>query len=298
MFRGPYMIQSVEHQIDGGQFRTFFTGIRMPVYSLPLIEQQLISINQNLLGELVQNVRRLKETESTGAQPAVNTITIGNSIQTNVKYSPSFPSECFKDIQAANVAYQTYTGVENTTIQSLTFSELSTLIGENATSDPLKAMIFFLAYLNGHDDNKVYTYNYDLGGTPLGGLPFPQISYGGREIYFKKEFACKSNQDGATQPYAVFESYLNSVKFIRDYFSPNGSTGQGILYSKPEYEWKNKTQYVLALTDIYIRWWPQQRTTEQADRWIKNNTTSVNKIKSNAERAIELAIQNKLINIS
>jgi hypothetical protein len=298
MFRGPYMIQSVEHTIDGGQFRTFFTGTRMPVYSLPKIEQQLISINQNLLTELVQNVRRLKETESTSAQPTVNTITIGNSIQTNVKYKPSLPSECFKDIQAANTDYQKYVGVENTLVQGITFSELCGLISSNATTDPLKSVIFFLSYLNGHDDNKIYSYNYDLAGTPLGGLPFPQISYGGRSTYFKQEFACKSNQDGATQPYAVFASYENSIKFIRDYFSPNGNTTQGILYSRPEYEWKNKEQYALSLADIYIRWWPQQRTDEQANRWIKNNQSSVNKIIDNAKRAVEIAIQNKLINVS
>jgi hypothetical protein len=297
MFRGPYMIQSVTHSIDGGQFRTFFTGVRMPVYSLPLIEQQLISINQNLLGELVQNIRRLRETEATGVQPAVNTITIGNSIQTNVKYSPSFPSECFADIQAANTSYQRFTGVENTQ-QSITFSDLCSLIGQNATTDQLKSAIFFISYINGHDDNKVYTFNNDLGGTPLGGLPFPQISYGGREVYFKKEFACKTNQAGTTQPYAIFESYENSVKFIRDYFSPNGSTNTGILYSRPEYDWKDRARYALALTDIYIRWWPQQRTTEEADRWIKTNPTSVEKIRKSAERAIEIAIQNKLINIS
>jgi hypothetical protein len=62
MFRGPYMVQAVEHVIDPGSFKTFFTGIRMPIYSLPLITKQIMSINQNLLNELVQSVFRLKET--------------------------------------------------------------------------------------------------------------------------------------------------------------------------------------------------------------------------------------------
>jgi hypothetical protein len=297
MFRGPYMIQSVEHTIDGGQFRTFFTGVRMPVYSLPLIEQQLISINQNLLTELVQSVRRTKETESTAAQPAVNTITIGNSILTNVKYTPGFQSECFADIQNANINYQRFTGVENTQ-QSITFSDLCSLIGQNATTNPLRAIIFFMAYINGHDDNKVYSFNNDLGGTPLGGLPFPQISYGGRDVYFKKEYACKSNQNGTALPYAIFESYENSIKFIRDYFSPNGSTNTGILFSDPAYTWDTKEKYIGAMVEIYLRYWPQGRTKEEVERWSKNNKTSVEKIIKYAERAIEISIQNKLINIS
>ena len=84
MFRGPYMVQSVEHIIEPGTFKTFFTGIRMPIYSLPLITKQIMSINQNLLSELAQSVFRLKETSVTAAQPVVNIITIGNNIKNNL----------------------------------------------------------------------------------------------------------------------------------------------------------------------------------------------------------------------
>jgi hypothetical protein len=52
------------------------------------------------------------------------------------------------------------------------------------------------------------------------------------------------------------------------------------------------------MVEIYLRYWPQGRTKEEVERWEKNNKTSVGKIIKNAERAIEIAIQNKLINIS
>jgi hypothetical protein len=45
-------------------------------------------------------------------------------------------------------------------------------------------MVFYTAYLNGHDDKILYTFNHDLGNTPLGGVPKPQISYGGRNSLF------------------------------------------------------------------------------------------------------------------
>jgi hypothetical protein len=224
MFRGPYMIQSVEHSISAGDFKTFFTGVRMPIYSLPLITKQLVSINANLLGQLVQILKRQKETEVASTQPTINVITIGNGVQTNVVYSSGFPSQCQADMLSTNPKYQKFLGIENTQ-QSISFADLAKIIRDNVTLGPARAMILYTAYVNGHDDNSVYTYNHDLGNTILGGGSFPQqISYGGREKYFQKQFGCKSNQNGYSQPSAVFttgtsgESFTNSVKFINDYF--------------------------------------------------------------------------------
>ncbi|MFN9904114.1 MAG: hypothetical protein ACK55Z_36115, partial [bacterium] len=116
----------------------------------PLIEQQIMTLNTSLLSELVQEVRRLKETATTTAQPAVNIITIGNGVQTNGKFTASAAVECLKDIQQANVKYQKYTGVESTT-QRLSYGDMATLLKDNVSSIPTRAMIFYTAYLNGHD---------------------------------------------------------------------------------------------------------------------------------------------------
>jgi hypothetical protein len=89
MFYGPYMIQSVEHVIDGGDFKTYFTGLRMPVASIPKITNQIVSLNQNLLSELVQTVQRLKETDSQTVSN--NVIAVGNTVQTNQSFTPSNP---------------------------------------------------------------------------------------------------------------------------------------------------------------------------------------------------------------
>ena len=45
MFNGPYMIQSVDHSIQSGNFQTTFTGIRQGVFDLPAIDTFLQSIN-------------------------------------------------------------------------------------------------------------------------------------------------------------------------------------------------------------------------------------------------------------
>jgi hypothetical protein len=128
-----------------------------------------------------------------------------------------------------NPRYQSYLGIENTQ-QSISFADLAKIIRDNITSGPARAMVLFTAYVNGHDDNSVFTFNFDLGNTPLGGVTFPkQINYAGREKYFQKQFGCKINQNGFAQPSAVFttstsgESFTNSVKFINDYYVSDGA---------------------------------------------------------------------------
>ena len=296
MFRGPYMIQSVEHSIDAGQFKTFFTGIRMPLYSLPLIEQQIMTLNTSLLSELVQEVRRLKETATTTAQPAVNIITIGNGVQTNGKFTASAAVECLKDIQQANVKYQKYTGVESTT-QRLSYGDMATLLKDNVSSIPTRAMIFYTAYLNGHDDNNFITFNFDLGGTPLGGLPFPQISYGGRETFFTKTFACKTNQAGATQPVAVFTSFENSINFMENYYFNKQAGVSKSLINVGTNKWVTKDDYILSMVSTWLGWWPTKRfnNLQEEQTFIAKNRNMIPDLTKAASEVVEIMIKFNLV---
>jgi hypothetical protein len=296
MFRGPYMIQSVEHSIDAGQFKTFFTGIRMPLYSLPLIEQQIMTLNTSLLAELVQEVRRLKETATTTAQPAVNIITIGNGVQTNGKFTASAAVECLKDIQQANVKYQKYTGVESTT-QRLSYGDMATLLKDNVSSIPTRAMIFYTAYLNGHDDNNFITFNFDLGGTPLGGLPFPQISYGGRETFFTKTFACKTNQAGATQPVAVFTSFENSINFMENYYFNKQAGVSKSLINVGTNKWVTKDDYILSMVSTWLGWWPTKRfnNLQEEQTFIAKNRNMIPDLTKAASEVVEIMIKFNLV---
>ena len=288
MFRGPYMIQSVEHVIDSGNFKTYFTGTRMPVYSLPLISQQIMSINQNLLGELVESIYRLKETASTTAQTTVNIITIGNGIQSNAKYTASPSVYCNKDIAAADPSYRKFNGIDNV-VTNITFADFARAINSNVSNSATKLMTFFTAYLNGHDDKTIYSYNYDLGGTPLGGLPFPQISYGGRNTYLTNQYACKSNQSGLSTPYAVFSSFENSIKFISSTYYNSQTPNNSLIYDKGK-KWVNQPRETIINNMIatWILWWPTQRfqTPEEIDKWIKSNENTFDDLKKAADEAL------------
>jgi hypothetical protein len=311
------MIQSVEHTISAGEFKTFFSGVRMPIYSLPLITKQLVSINANLLGQLVQILKRQKETEAAATQPTINVITIGNSVQDNIKYSSGFISQCQADMLTTNPRYRNYVGIDENTQQSISFADLSKIIRDNVTSGPARAMVLFTAYVNGHDDNSVYTFNFDLGNTPLGGSTFPkQINYGGREKYFQKQFGCKINQNGYGEPSAVFttgtsgESFTNSVKFINDYYLNEQVLSKSLLFapllivndqnqqvlSPPK--WVTKKDYIDNMYQIWIRYWPQNRfqTNEDYEKWEKANANMGKTFITAAENVAELLSKYKLVN--
>ena len=275
MFRGPYMIQSVEHVIDSGSFKTFFTGTRMPVYSLPLISQQIMSINQNLLGDLVQSIYRLKETATTTAQPAVNIITIGNGIQSNAKYEPAPPVYCYKDI-SANPTYEKFTGIENVST-NISYADFAKLLKTNVSNQETRLMTFFTAYLNGHDDKTIYSVNHDLGGTPLGGIPFPQISYGGRNTYLTNQYACKTNQAGTSGPYAVFSNFENSIKFISDYYYNKQAPDKSYIYfDNQKWNSKNKEDIIANMVFTWIYFWPTKRfkDLDEFKLWQKSNSNA------------------------
>jgi hypothetical protein len=136
---------------------------------------------------------------------------------------------------------------------------MAKLLKDNVSSIPTRAMIFYTAYLNGHDDNNFVSFNFDLGGTPLGGLPFPQISYGGRETYFTKTFACKTNQSGSAQPVAVFTSFENSINFMENYYFNKQAGVSKSLINVGTNKWVTKDDYILSMVSTWLGWWPTKR---------------------------------------
>jgi len=298
MFRGPYMIQSVEHVIDSGNFKTFFTGTRMPVYSLPLISKQIMSINQNLLSELVQSLYRLKETATTAAQPVVNVITIGNGVQLNAKYTPSPQVYCLKDISDASTEYRKFSGIENV-ITNITIADVAKIIKNIVPNNVARLMTFFTMYVNGHDDKTLYAFNHDLGGTPLGGIPFPQISYGGRNTYLTNQYACKSNF-GQSAPYAVFSNFENSVRFISDLYYNKSNPANSIIYTNGR-KWDGlyREEIVAYMVNLWITNWPTKRFQNQTefDKWANSNDSTFVDIQKAADEALHICEVYKLFTL-
>jgi len=288
MFQGPYMIQSVDHVIDGGDFKTYFTGLRMPVASIPKIADQIVTLNNNLLSELVQKVQRLKETAVQTVSN--NVIAVGNSIQTNQTYTPADPVRCVTDIQTANVAYRNYNGSE-TVKTEITFADLSKKISNKISDPALRALVFFTSYVNGHDDNKIISYDYDLGGTPLGGTVYSNINYAERRRFFTQTYGCRTNSAGVSIPYARFTSFDNSIDFISSWY-------KGWYKSNKSFKWKTKEEYVESLYLLWTEYWPTKKfqSEEEYQKWAIANKTTFEVVRKQSAEVVEKCISLGLIN--
>jgi hypothetical protein len=288
MFYGPYMIQSVEHVIDGGDFKTYFTGLRMPVASIPKITSQILSLNNNLLNELVQTVQRLKETEAQTVSN--NVIAVGNSVQTNQTFTPTDPVSCFNDMLVANEKYRNYQGIE-TVRTDITFADLAKLIKTNVSNEILRGLVFFTAYLNGHNDSKFIAYDHDLGGTPFGGTIYSGITYGERRRFFTPTYGCRVTSQGVSVPYAVFQNFENSIRFISTYYN-------SIYNTSPDYKWGTKQDFIYSLTLVWLQWWPTKKyqNKEQLISWISANPAIVTSLDKQSSEVVDKCIALGLIN--
>jgi len=288
MFYGPYMIQSVEHVIDGGDFKTYFTGLRMPVASVPKITKQILSLNKNLLSELVQSVQRLKDTQVQTVSN--NVIAVGNSIQSNQRFTPTDPVSCFTVMLGANEKYRNYQGIE-TVKTEITFAELATKLKTQVSNQILRGLVFFTAYLNGHDDSKFIAFDNDLGGTPFGGTVYSGITYGERRKFFTPSYGCRTASNGISTPYAVFDNFDKSIQFISTYYN-------SIYNTDPLYRWGTKQDFINSLVFIWIQWWPTKRfqNIEQYNNWITANLSVAQSIRTQASEVVDKCIALGLIN--
>ena len=277
MFRGSYQIQTVEHRIEAGSFKTYFEGVRVPVYSMAKIDKQLISINNNLLSELVQQIRRSKQTSLVSTTGTTNNIIINSSIQSNVKFTSIQPIFCDSSIRAAESPYNTWEGVEGFTT-GITYANFSAILKTKTTDSRLRAMIFFTAYLNGHDDNQFITFNYDLGGTPLGGYSIPNINYGGLNTYMQPFYSCKQYPGGGRVPFATFQSFEKSIDFIQNLYFTNSRNNLLNVNAEIGYNnvWVTIGDYVENMTRLWGYYWPRKKfqTIKDFDEWKNSNTNS------------------------
>jgi len=298
MFRGSYQIQSVEHRIEAGSFRTYFEGVRIPIYSMAKLEEQLISVNNNLLSELVQQIRRGKQTSLISTTATTNNITIGTSIQTDIRYVSAQPIFCDSAIRSSEAPYNTWDGVEGFTT-GITYANFSAILKQKTTDPKVRAMVFYTAYLNGHDDNQFNTFNYDLGGTPLGGFAIPEINYGGLNSYMLNVYTCKESPNGARVPYATFSSFEKSIEFIKNLYFTTNTNNLLVPNNNIEYNgvWQTESDFTTNMFTLWSYYWPRKRfqTPEDFKKWKESNSNSVTKFTTFGKEVYQKLKEFKLI---
>jgi hypothetical protein len=263
MFSGPYMILSVKHILNSGDFITQFTGVRMPVFSLPTINNSLASLNTNLFSKIFSDIKADVQKAQADGDLSSNEINLKNSILLQTSRDKSFVSEgCRIYTAETNSIYSEYESalqaVRNTySIQEIISNIKSKITGTDDNSKKIRAMVFSTIYLDGGDRQEVIAWNNNFGGAPLKDLQGNIISYSeSANVYFQKQFLCLRGTNGYTLPYPTFETVDNNILFLRDKFT--NLTGNIDLTS-----YTNDTITGNTLTNTLFKNWVQN--------WPKNN---------------------------
>ncbi len=103
MFSGPYMILEVSHRISPGSFTTYFTGVRQPTASLPILDDYIQSLRKNLLQSIIEKLEQDKIEQERQAN--------ANNPKNNTASNTSLITDCIKN---AYKDYQKFSAITPT----------------------------------------------------------------------------------------------------------------------------------------------------------------------------------------
>ena len=288
MFNGPYMIQTVTHNIDAGNFRTTFKGVRIPKVNLPKLDNQIASLNQNLLTNLVNQLQRQRQVEQISGNPQPNITTVGNTINAKATYTPKSSSTCYSSL---STTYQRYTGVDAIKVQ-FNYSTVSNMLASLTTDTRVRAMVMYSIYLNGVFENQFVGYNYNLAGLPAGGYLYDNVNYGGLKTYFDGTYFGMDDGSGNIRPYISFYSLENFMRFMVDFYKNKVAVANSNLWS---------TQLSYVMVEMYIDYWPVARFGESGQnnkdriQWVDNNISKTKALAVQADETITIMKKNNLL---
>lgn len=134
LFYGPYWITEVSHNISPNDFKTDFTGVRMPLYSLPTPDSFTISINKKFKENWKQETLKERKPENVISTTAYTNLNVA-SLNANV--TPS----CL-DLVATVYKNKPFVAVSATTI---TLDDLAVKISSITNVKLLQAYLHALA---------------------------------------------------------------------------------------------------------------------------------------------------------
>jgi hypothetical protein len=262
LFNGSYMITEVVHTISPGTFQTKFNGIRQSVFTLPLLEGYLQTINKNLVTKLLQASKQTRDV----SRGTTTTTTQGNNanLSTDTRTSGATQNSCMSKV--LNEPYLNTLGYESVAglSTSINTAGFVTLLNQVTDSDDLKFIIFVLSYASTGVDNR-----FDSGNNNYGKITL-NYDYGATaDLYFQRRYVCRSmktlSSSEVSMPFAVFDSPLNYMRFVRDRVTNN----LGEIRQK-------------SIEVYYLQNWPYPRASSQ---------TSNSTLQANLTNAVILAKQ-------
>jgi hypothetical protein len=213
MFNGPYMIQSVEHTIQSGNFQTQFTGIRQGVFDLPAIDSFLQSINQNLLTKLEEILKINKD--SVTISGTTNTIK-STQVPQKADNTLDTTNACASNLNSSFAAgYQSVTGTL-TKITPKTFADAIIKVAPN--NKELQNIIYCLSYIRTFQVDSFNGWNNNLALISL------TTDWGGQNTLISRNYSCvkvtTNPSSSSSQPITHFDTIESYIRFMIGRLSP------------------------------------------------------------------------------
>ena len=273
MFDGPYMITSVNHSIQPGNFQTVFEGQRMGYFDLPPIDSFLQSINDNLITKLEEilkiNKDRVSIPASTNNVKATEVVQIAdNSLAT--------PNSCNSNIDSvytqSSIGYESVTGVA-TNLNEETFSnELKRILPNNPD---LQIIIYCISYIrtfkasSNTDMGEFNGWNNNFATLSL------EVNWSEQVNMFPKRYTCvniKTNPaTSSSQPLVHFDTIDKYINFMA------GRIRERIPQVKR-----------LGLAKYYVCHWPIDNVSEE---YYDSNITEFKQTSETFTKALKSAVR-------
>ena len=272
MFDGSYMITSVNHTIQPGNFQTTFDGTRQGYFDLPQIDNLLQSINQNLITKLEEVLQikkdqvklpatsdNIKSTEV--VQEADNTLDTTNSCTLKIT-DPVYLN--------ANPGYVSVAG-QVTKVTPIDFANALKRLYPNQVD--LQTAIYTISYIRTYQSNS----NTNVGSfngwnNNLGTLSLNQ-NWGGQVSLIERNYSCVNIRTNpsttSSEPIAHFESLDKYITFMA------GRLQQNI-----------DRIVQLGLAKYYVCHWPKDNISEQ---YYDTNRTEFKKTRATFTKALASA---------
>jgi hypothetical protein len=294
MFSGPYMILSVKHILNSGDFTTQFTGVRMPVFSLPTQNNSLASLNVNLFSKIFGDLKADIQKAQASGELSNNEINNKNSIQIQTAKDRTFISEgCIITGQTIYSDYKPAPQAIRSTysIQEIISTIKSIVTGTDDNAKKVRAMVFSTIYVDGGDRQEVLSWNNNFGGAPLKDLQDNIISYSeSANVYFQKQYLCLRGTNGYTLPYPTFENVNNNISFLRDKF--RNLTGNIDLTSYTA-DTISANTLTNSLFKNWVEYWPKNNEID-FENFVTTNPQKANTLKTKFNESVSLINSNNL----
>lgn len=214
MFNGPYMIQSVQHSVQPGNFQTTFTGVRQGIYDLPSIDSFLQSMNQNLLTRLEEVLNIKKDTP----QP-IATTEDQKTVQTVQKSNSTLDAQNSCTSKVDVTIYRDYEVLPNreTRISPREFVEVLKTRLPGDSNENLRLYIYLISYVNSFVESSNTGAGSFVGYNNNFALISLNKNFGDTSNFFQKRYCCVNvTTDGSSLslPIVSFSNVSDYVDFM------------------------------------------------------------------------------------